>query len=40
MSPASIAAGEPGGEIGVREATELPARNLGRPHPARTVLAV
>ncbi|MFI2185863.1 isocitrate lyase/phosphoenolpyruvate mutase family protein [Streptomyces sioyaensis] len=34
------AAGEPGGEIGVREATELLARNLGRPHPARTVLAV
>ena len=27
------AAGDSGGEIGVKEATELLARNIGRPHP-------
>ncbi|MGX1850493.1 isocitrate lyase/PEP mutase family protein [Streptomyces sp. NBC_01456] len=33
------APGEPGGEIGVREATELLARNIGRPQPAPTAPA-
>ncbi|MEV7470724.1 isocitrate lyase/PEP mutase family protein [Streptomyces kronopolitis] len=33
-------AGEPGGEIGVKEATELLARNLGRPHPVPAARAV
>uniref|UniRef100_J2A0M0 Uncharacterized protein n=1 Tax=Streptomyces auratus AGR0001 TaxID=1160718 RepID=J2A0M0_9ACTN len=37
MSSASIAAGEPGGEIGVREATELPVRtSVGRTPPGRS----
>lgn len=33
-------AGDSGGEIGVKEATELLARNIGRSHPvAEPVLA-